>query len=378
MSKKLKSLLTCLGFLCVTAIIFVLLTYLFRPTTRSGRANVMSYYNEEKNGIDVIALGASGTYRYYDPMVAWDAHGYTSFTYAVASMQGAAFITALKDIYRTQSPELVILDARRFTTRHTATELNPNVQRYMDCLDLNLNRAAGIHYFCSMYDVPLSKSIISYLDLTQYHDNYYSLWDKGHWSHILNRGANAPGSYKGFIGSRKVRPFAPFDGKQTQKELAPAPSVVKTYTDVLDYCEKTGIPILLVVSPCDYNETSMMEINYLERVARERGLPFLNLNTQEIYADMGVDFGADFYNSSHMNILGAEKYTRYLSDYIAEHYAFADHRGDPAYDEWNVLYTDYRDYAIECEKEIRAARENGYNGLDVAMEPDDEEEDEED
>ena len=341
-----KNLICCIVFLAIAAFIFIHLTYVFRPKPRTGRAILIDYYNEDKNTVDVVVMGASGTYRYFNPMIAWDRAGMASHTYAVASMQASAYMTAIRDIERTQSPKLYIVDARRFSTYDTVTEIDASVQRYMNSIDVNLNRFAGIKYFCDLNDIPIKDSLPTYLDLVQYHDNYYALYSKWHWSHVLNRGKTVSNCFKGFLGSNHAERQEEFTGITTDEEAELPENILKVYTDFLDYCKKRDLPVVLVVTPSQFTDDSWRQYNTMERIAGEYGIPYLNLNTKDIYQDMGLDFERDFYNPHHMNVNGAEKYTAYLTDYILKNYDIPDHRGEEAYASWDEELERYDQYSI--------------------------------
>ena len=62
------------------------------------------------------------------------------------------------------------------------------------------------------------------------------------------------------------------------------------------------------------------------------------LNTNDHYREMGIDFSTDFYNAGHVNVYGAQKYTRFVADHIKGKYSVPDHRGDKDYEEWDENY----------------------------------------
>lgn len=82
-------------------------------------------------------------------------------------------------------------------------------------------------------------------------------------------------------------------------------------------------------------------------MVEERGYPVINFNTEEMYQELDIDWDKDFYNSKHLNYIGAEKYTAWLTKYLKEHYDLEDHRGDAKYDSWEQAYENYKDYVSE-------------------------------
>ncbi len=55
-----------------------------------------------------------------------------------------------------------------------------------------------------------------------------------------------------------------------------------------------------------------MDSNTLESIAGEYGIPFLDMAS--ILEKTGIDYETDFCDVSHVNILGAEKYTDFWLD----------------------------------------------------------------
>ena len=76
----------------------------------------------------------------------------------------------------------------------------------------------------------------------------------------------------------------------------------------------------------------------------DQGWDCLNFNSDEMFTELGLDHTTDFYNKTHCNYLGAEKYTSYLASYLKDTYNLTDHRGDDTYQQWVDGYEDYQDF----------------------------------
>ncbi len=61
---------------------------------------------------------------------------------------------------------------------------------------------------------------------------------------------------------------------------------------------------------------------------------------------MNINFETDFANVNHVNQLGAEKYTEFLSEYIKTKYDLPDHRKENGYENWDKLAVAF---SAECE-----------------------------
>ena len=106
-------------------------------------------------------------------------------------------------------------------------------------------------------------------------------------------------------------------------------------------CEDEGIELLLTAIPSAMNEQEQLDVNSIQLLADELGVPFVNmLDIPELY-----DFSTDLYDGvSHMNPDGALKVTAYLGRYLDTHYQLEDKRGNPAYADWNDRLAEYEAY----------------------------------
>ena len=103
---------------------------------------------------------------------------------------------------------------------------------------------------------------------------------------------------------------------------------------------------LFIVSPMVLDEDMQKKFNYMESIITSYGYDYLNLNNH--YDELGIDFATDYYDGgSHVNASGSEKCTAFLGNYLTEHYALADRRGDKKYSTWDEAYV----YWQECQKE---------------------------
>ena len=105
---------------------------------------------------------------------------------------------------------------------------------------------------------------------------------------------------------------------------------------LLTYCQDEQLKVLFVVCPYYVTREDQAKYNTIGDIVESYGFDYLNAN--EHYADMGIDFGSDFYNRNHVNLFGAAKYTAFLENYLVQHYKLPDHREDVAYASWDMDY----------------------------------------
>lgn len=191
-------------------------------------------------------------------------------------------------------------------------------------------------------------SLASYLDLIYYHTNLPSLANPRNWFLSNNTTGNVFGKaesnyyFKGYMANpwltAKVTMYKDFLPPKTEETTPLHPESEKCYRDLLSYCADHDIPLLLTANPNISIESLEEQVNYCQNIAAEYGIPFLNLNTPERWEEMGLDPECDFYNTNHINVNGAKKFTTYFAEYLSKQYELPDHRNDPAFASWNQMY----------------------------------------
>lgn len=334
-------------FLTIIFLLFLFFTYLFRNTDYNARQNVLDFY-EEDTELDVVFIGASNIYRYWDPMGAWETEGIATRNYSVSSMDAATYLSAIKDILRTQNPKLIVVEARRFRKQEAQGEIVFGARNMLDSLDVGLSRMEAVHYYCEKMNIPWEDALSLYIDLIQYHDNYEALTTKLNWQLADNRIGNNEierQTYKGYAITSKHTVFEDPSANLTTETLDPDENSFMLYKEILEYCKEEEIPLMILSMPMVITEAESMGINVLTDTAESYGIPFFDMNLR--YEEIGLDFATDFYDPHHVNVLGADKVTRYLASYLVEEYDLQDHREDPAYASWHELH---EEYSINVEK----------------------------
>ena len=110
-------------FILIFLIIYSLLNQLFLNKTYPVLTNLNSsfsnsiladrmegFYDEKKNTIDIIFLGASQCHCSINPIILWDEYKVTSYDMSADQQDLATSYYYLKEVFKTQSPKLVVLE----------------------------------------------------------------------------------------------------------------------------------------------------------------------------------------------------------------------------------------------------------------------------
>jgi hypothetical protein len=331
-------------------IIFIYFYYfltIFKKPINYQLDNISGIYAERKNSLDMVYIGGSAAFVYYSPIDAYKNYGISSYDYAVDTIQAELYPTMIKELLKTQKPKVVVIDARAFQYREK--DLKPNEISYRVFLrgfKYNLDRYKLINKIVPKY---LKQGTLTYhLDLGLYHTEESPPSFIKTFNIMFDKNKNLD---KGFYLVPKAMNIYKYD-RDTKEELKIASESEKLLNELLDYLEKRNVKALFVVSPYQQIKREKMQFNYIAKIVKSRNQDFLDAND---YIDqIKLDFTYDFYNGSHVNIYGAEKYTKFLSEYLIKKYNLPDRRGDKLYDEdFNNLIPKWNQNVEETKKTIK-------------------------
>ncbi len=299
----------------------------------------------------MVFVGGSSVYRFWNPLQAYSEQGFTSYDYTSSNFPAPIAIGAMEELKKTQDPKLIIFDIRMFHTRLWDNTYPGGFRLYVDSMEPSLQRMRMIDYYGEINGISWVDRLPFYWDIAYYHTNR-ALSSPLNWTlidHEISEQAMRAAGYfaHGFLPGTEHYFFdIPQDRTDASAELRK--NIAQCYIDLLEYINASDVPVLLVESPFVPLENDVEEMDTLLQLAEEYNVPVLDTN--QYITEMGLDYRTDFYDTNHVNILGAEKYTSFLAEYLAEHYDLPDHRNDGAYADWDSAYADYAEQAVQLEE----------------------------
>lgn len=347
-----RVLLCTIGFLLCAGLLFCYLNKVFSMGDADGnRQTFKAFYAEPAGTIDVMYLGTSASNRYFINPLAYKEEGMTCFTLATMGMPMFFVPDLIDEVAKTQDPQLYIIELR-WLQKDRDMITDAHIRRVTDNLKLSGIKKHAIDLAFEQMDGSKGmlgdisdKKIDYYIPILKYHDR-------------LQQGQMSPGDFKLTASKNRTKGYIMSKNTTTQvnqlpgevtDERAPMSDLAETaLIATLDKCDaltgQSDKQVLFVLSPFCCHENQKQIFNTAMDMVREWGYPVLDFNTPEMYEELGLDFDKDFYNSKHVNFIGAEKYTRYLTDYIAAHYELPDHRGQEGWESWEKAYETYEEY----------------------------------
>ena len=331
-------------FILILLLFIRVLTYIMKPSNVNLN-NIAGFYSEEKNSLDMIYIGGSAAFVYYEPLRAFEQEGIASYNYASNTIQAELYKTMIKEVLKTQNPEVIIIDARAFQYREK--DKPPTEVAYRNVLTgmpFSLNKLEFIYENVEKY---LKDGKASYcFDIIKYHRDLKGESINNQIKMAFNMYKN---QLKGFYFVPKVVKLTKIENN-TKKKNSVAEETEKILIDLLEYCKTTECNYLFVVSPYVEQEEHKENFNYISEIINKYGYDFLDAN--EFYNEMNLNFETDLYNDAHVNIFGADKYTDFLTNYLKNNYNLPDRRGDEKYQSWFDLLDDWNKQVDSTKAEI--------------------------
>lgn len=347
---RIANLIKALCFLALCTVLFLGLNLIYRMPYEKGshmEETVQRYnalYKEKKNTWDGVILGTSITDRGWAAPAAWHDHGFTIYPLSTDSQPIVLSANILDEVRKRQNIRLVVLELHGITSSAlNAKEVS--ARRVTDNLHSTQARIAACSHLFSFTNEHFGTE--SRLKDTDIWSMYFPFIKYHSRTDLTLEDLTSPTNEMMGVVTKKSLAFKskPQAYPDITDESVP---LTKAQTDFLDeitnYADENALEILFLSIPSGHKQSAQKEVNGALDYVAQKGYATLNMNTEEIYKEIGLDFSTDFYNKKHMNSMGAKKTTAYLSRYIAEHFDLEDKRGQEAYADWDKAYELYADF----------------------------------
>ena len=290
-----------------------------------------------QNTVDVLILGSSHAHCSFYTDVLWTEYGIASFVMGGNKQTLWDSYHAFVDALETQRPKLVILEPFGLCLTN---EYEGGMFAFGNThgLRLNKNKIDALRAAAEPDDV---LSLLAVFPV--FHSSYNSLTRKHFVLH--NPIPDSKGTTFHKSQTPYIAPVIPADPK-------PAPVFEKEeryYRKIIELARDEGIPLLIVAAPFQHTDLQYCQLLTARDIAEEYGVPFLNANDH--VAEIGIDYATCFADETHLNFLGGPRFTRYVADYLTEHYDLPDRRGDAAYASWDRDAAVMQRKQYNCEKQ---------------------------
>lgn len=277
---------------------------------------VEGFYQEDSGSLDAVFIGASDMYTSFMPGRAYEKYGFTSYLLASESITSDGVLTAVKEVVRTQKPQLVVVEANAFLYSDDQNDQNQAyIHKFFDNLPFSLNKLDYIQK-----NVPVDDRweyifpLIKYHSLwTEYPERFYMMASD---LTLDMRGYNYLKGFRTTAQIYKSKTPSLNDQIVTEYDTLPLdPKLESQLRELLDYAKQNDVNLVFVRAPHYVTKETYDRVkrsNQMAHIVNEEGFSYYTFESDA--RDIGIDDQHDFYNVEHMNVYGALKFT----DYVAE------------------------------------------------------------
>lgn len=294
-----------------------------------GQRKYGNFFAEEQ-GFDVLFMGTSRVLDGVQPMELWRDYGVTSYNMGNNSENLETTKWVLDIAMDTHTPKVALIDvyyidrkvtdAWAYSFRHLFLDEIPLTKKKIECVKATLPESEWTEFL---------------MPFSLYH---------GRWEEILSGKTEEqvicrPFAFGAELRAQREKPGIDFvrTTEMNPEEMEGKDSLRK----IAALCRERGVEPVFMAIPAPISEQEQMNVNSVQLIADELGVPFINMLDVEGL----VDFDNDCYDAlGHLNPDGASKVTAYLGAWLTEHFDLDDKRGDSAYAHWDKNLSEYEAY----------------------------------
>lgn len=351
MKTKLLYLTKIIVFLIIVFVLLMVLSFRTKPTIDSQI--ITNFSSVKKNTVDVLFSGTSGVMRGISPLEIYKENGITSYNVVQSFNNNSFDYFFIKDALRRQSPKVVILDVERI---FDGALRENEIHFVLDGLPLNQCKLEILNSNIMEGNYDLFDRLSFVVPFFRHHnDNFIKAINKG--SNKVCNDAIAYGyKYTSFVGYKELDP-----NYMSRKDGDLTVHFKKTHS--IEYIEKIkqmldekGIKLVLFCPPHVGLWTNDKH-EFVQKFADKLGVPFLDINME--YDKTKIDLKTDFMDQGHhLNIVGAEKLSKFMAKYLKDNYNLEDHRNDDNYSQYKNDLVKYEEYKYNYMKDYYKNLEN--------------------
>lgn len=313
------------AFLCLVSVILYAADCILCVKSPHGVDQARYLYVQPEDKIDVLFLGSSHVHCNVNTQILWDEHGMASYLCTGAEQPLWNSYHYLKEALKTQSPALVVLDM------YCPARFYGDYQ--MGWIDENLG---GMKVSRNKYEAVKASAESDWMDylfsFRKYHSRYEELVEEDFENFFWNREEQR--RWKGYTQLSNHTELSEPDLSHVTQIREITEKSQEYFDKIVALTKEQGIELALVSAPYLPEEEDQKVYNYIERIAEENDILFLNYNSTQMYREIDIDFTGDFADHTHLRAEGSEKYTRHLGDWLKENYEIPDRRGQQGYESW--------------------------------------------
>lgn len=300
MKKETKKILIIIVILIISMIAFNRLSILLVRKGNGYGSDVLNFYKQPRNTIDMIVLGSSHAYTSLNPYLIESEANLK--TYDFCTQQQPLWITYyyLKEALKYQHPKYIVLEAHMAVVGNNDYAEEQVNRDAIDKMKFSTNKIDVIKNSVENKDDRVSY----YLNIIKYHSRYKELNKIDIKTAFLGYTVDN----KGYIALEETGYIFNNESEFTDNESELYKKNKEYLYKIINLTKKENIDLIIVKTPTSYNYEEMSRLNNIKRIAEENDILFLDyINNM---TDLNLDYNKDFYDTGHLNKNGSIKFTK--------------------------------------------------------------------
>lgn len=329
MKRKINTAVSCIVFIVLLVLAIGKCADLLED--KKARQKYTPFFESETN-FDVIFLGTSHMWNHVLPMEMWEEYGIASYNWAYANCTPAETYYLIQDILKYTNPKVVVIDLYGlieyddYGNGKYRTDRIEQQHVQFDALPLSRSKVEASQDVFDDYDN--NEDFI--WNFIMYHNRWSELGQSDFdYSITTEKGAQLLTG----LGEANFNPIS-------TDEKTEIDSVCYSYfLKFLEYCEERDIKVLCTYLPYAAGKSQQKVANSVEAVIENySGCEYENM----LYKDI-INFQTDIYSDNgHINYSGALKITKWLGNYLTEHYELDDYSQNGSWVQDDADYYEYK------------------------------------
>ena len=284
------------------------------------------YYESPKDH-ELIVLGDCEVYSAVNPNVLFENHGIKAFNRANAQQTILQSYYLLKETLNYETPKYVMLSVGALRTKEKNEAYN---RLLLDDMKWSKEKVELIK--ATRTD---GETYLSYVfKLLRYHSRIVQLTKEDIVRLPFNNGMV---THSGFIINKNVVPLENLPTKRVLNDYSFDETNIEYLDKIVKLCEDNNIKLILFKSISEYPYWYTQYDDYLTIYAQKNNLDYYNFNKD--IKKIGINYNTDTYDGGmHLNLDGANKFSKYLGDVLTSKYEFTNGKGDPVYHDLMIRY----------------------------------------
>ena len=309
-------------FFIILILVLAGLSYVFMK--KDSRRYKQQFLSSEAK-YDALFFGSSHVHEGIDPVILWKDYGIRSYNLASAGESVQMTYYVVREALERSTPEVIFIDSFKIGDQDELDQTYSFVHESIDAFPLNKTKLEAIEYASQF----LEQNKFSFISmLYAYHGRYGELKKED----FLNEYTFDKGAYimTSVVPAKKCVLTGTMEKAEIRGGLG-----IRAYKNILKLCQDKGIKCVLLSVPMKEGRFNEKYFNALKDLTEEYGGYYIEGNSAA--DEMGLDYDHDFGDTeSHLNLLGAKKFTDHIGAFLSNKLGVADARGGADSAQWDA------------------------------------------